>query len=419
MKELAQGVRLHVLPTKKYKTISIKFKFKTALDRDTITKRSLVSRLLETNSQQYPTQTDFQYALSKLYGANFGSGVSKKGLLHIVSLSMSVVNDKYLTDKSVLEEALSFFHSVLFQPNAFQGGFHKETLEREIENLRDDFESIYDNKSEYAALAIQGLYFDQLEQQIPASGRMQDLNNLTPENVYEVYRSMIENDEVDIYVLGDVDEDRINEIFSDFEFEDREEIPEDVFFQNESDHFKVNEEIHDVTQAKLNIAYDTNIYYHNDAYYAGQVFNGLFGGFPHSKLFINVREKESLAYHASSRLDTFRGVMYVQTGIDKDDSKKVIKIVAEQLGAVQQGDFDEETLVQTKEMIKNGLLQSQDSAGGTIERSYAQHLIDNHLTIDEWCERIDAVTKEDVIKVARAVNLKATFLLKGEDKIDE
>lgn len=72
-----------------------------------------------------------------------------------------------------------------------------------------------------------------------------------------------------------------------------------------------------IVQAKLNLAYQTNVYYDEPERFALMVFNGLFGGFPHSKLFMNVREKESLAYYASSSVDTFRGFMSVQTGIDE------------------------------------------------------------------------------------------------------
>src|SRR5690625_7611044 len=54
----------------------------------------------------------------------------------------------------------------------------------------------------------------------------------------------------------------------------------------------------DIQQAKLHLGYRTNSTYQDDDYHALQVFNGVFGGFPSSKLFINVREKNSLAYYA-------------------------------------------------------------------------------------------------------------------------
>jgi len=414
MVELTKGVNLHVIPTEKFKTVSIKLKFKNELNKETITKRSLLSRLIETNSQFYPTQTDFQKALSELYGASFSAGVSKKGLLHIVSFGMSFVNDKFVSNDDVMEKAIQFLHSVLYYPNAYNGSFQKETFNREVDNLSDDFESVYDNKGQYANLALKELYFDAEEQQIPAEGRIEDLENLTPENVYDVYKKMLSNDEVDIYVLGDVAEEEIVQLFRGFEFSERAPLTTELFYNNENIKLKESTEIQPVTQAKLNMAYDTDVYYHTKNYFAGQVFNGLFGGFPHSKLFMNVREKESLAYYASSSLDTFRGVMYVQTGIDKKETQKVLNIVNEQLNDMKQGQFSDEALAQTKAMIKNGLLQSEDNSNSIIERHFALRLVDKDLTIEEWNKKIDEVSKKDVIEAAKSIELRATFLLKGE-----
>ena len=132
---------------------------------------------------------------------------------------------------------------------------------------------------------------------------------------------------------------------------------------------------------------------------------------------MNVREKESLAYYASSSLDTFRGMMTVQTGIDKQKVDQVQEIIALQLKEMQAGNFTEEAVSQTKEMLKNQLFQSEDDPGSVIERVYALQLTKGKmLTIDEWVKRIEKVTKEEIIEVANQVKLKATFFLTAEAK---
>jgi predicted Zn-dependent peptidase len=78
------------------------------------------------------------------------------------------------------------------------------------------------------------------------------------------------------------------------------------------------------------------------------VFNELFGGSPLSKLFMNVREKASLAYYASSSFDTFRGVLKVQAGIDGKNHDQVLAIIAAQLSAIQAGDFTDDLVEQLK-----------------------------------------------------------------------
>lgn len=127
----------------------------------------------------------------------------------------------------------------------------------------------------------------------------------------------MDNDQIDLFVIGDVVEAEVAEIFQNMAFTDRPDQAMPVFYQQAAENI-IREKIlrEPIIQAKLNLGYHTGVYYDQAERIAFMVFNGLFGGFPHSKLFMNVREKESLAYYASSSIDTFRGYLSVQTGID-------------------------------------------------------------------------------------------------------
>lgn len=412
--ELKKGVNLTVIPTTKFKTISIKVVFKTGLTKDIITSRSLLSRLLERNSKRYPTQSKLQQALSNLYGASFGTGVARSGNIHTLSLNMRIVNDQFLAHEQLTNEAIEFLKSVLFEPNVSDDAFDEKTFLREKVNLKDDIESIYDNKQQYAKQAMLTEYFTDIKQSIPIDGDLSDLESLTAEELYQTYKEMLTQDEIEIIVLGDVEDDAMFDLFKSFSFEPRTPVKQDVFYQNERTEFSRKEEVQDVQQAKLNLAYDTGIYYLSDEFFALQVVNGLFGGFPSSKLFMNVREKESLAYYASSRLDTTRAALYVQTGIDKKEADRVIDLVTVQIDDIVAGNFSDESVEQTKEMLKNGLRQSEDSPGQLINSAYSRKLVGSEITIDQWIEKIDNVTREDIRAVAEKIVLRTIFLLKGE-----
>lgn len=417
--QLNEGVHLHVLPTKKYKTIRVMMKFRAPLNKKTITKRAMLANLLETNSKKYPTQTALRSALSNMYGASFGTGVSKKGNTHILSFSLNLVNEKYLSKgDDVLQEGIDFLKEVIFQPNAENGQFNEKTFKREKENLVDYYDSLFDDKQTYASLALQELYFEDVDQQTPSVGSKEDLEEISPASLYEYYQDLLDQDKIDIYVSGDVNEKEIQSAFEQFDFSPRKVTKTSSFYSEPAaSEVKNKTEQQEIIQAKYNLGYTTDIFYHDPMYYAAQVFNGLFGGFPHSKLFMNVREKESLAYYASSSMDTFRGMMTVQTGIDVQKVDQVREIIAVQLKEMQAGNFTDEAISQTKEMLKNQLFQSEDNPGAVIERLYALQLAKgNILSIDEWVARIEEVTKEDIIEVANQVTLKATFFLTAEAK---
>ncbi|WP_034550837.1 EF-P 5-aminopentanol modification-associated protein YfmF [Carnobacterium funditum] len=417
--QLTEGVNLHIIPTEKYKTVRIIIKFRTPLDKENITKRALLSSIIETNSEKYPTQTTLRSELSNLFGAGFGSSVTKKGTVHVLTLSLNVVNEKYLTmGDSILTQSLEFLKEIIFHPNVFEGHFDKDTFIREKENLVDYYDSIADDKQTYANLELQKLFFDEESQKIPSIGTMEDLAEITETSLYDYYKEMIQQDQVDMYVLGDVDENQIINQLKGFPFEPRKSKQQELFYV-QADFEEVNTKIEyqEIKQAKFNLGYTTDIFYLQDNYYAGQLFNGLFGGFPHSKLFVNVREKESLAYYASSSLDTFRGMMIVQTGIDSKKMGQVKEIVTLQLKEMQTGNFTKEDIHQTKQMLKNQLLQSEDNSSAVIERTYSNQLAKNEIiSIKKWMANIEAVTKEEIIEIANQVKLKATFFLSEEVK---
>ncbi|MGK0552104.1 EF-P 5-aminopentanol modification-associated protein YfmF [Enterococcus faecalis] len=419
--KIAEGVNLHVVATEKYKTIRILVRFNTQLNLKTITKRTLLASLLETNSLNYPNQVKLSERLAELYGASFGVGVSKKGNQHWFNLSMQIVNDKYLQATHVLPEAVAFLKEILFYPNIQGAGFELETFAREKENLKSYLESLSEDKQSYASLSLQALYFNQsAAQEIPSFGTLELLAPETPETLAAYYQQMLSEDQVDIFVLGDVKAEEVEPLFQNLPFADRTVASPEIFYQQPIRNVieeRAEQEV--LAQSKLNLGYNTDIYYGDENYFALQVFNGIFGGFPHSKLFMNVREKEHLAYYASSSIDTFRGLMTVQTGIDGQNRNKVLHLIAEELEHVRAGQVSELELAQTKAMLQNQYLLSLDNSGAILEKQYLNTLLpQTALTPAAWLAAMDAVTIEDVQRVAQRVQLQAVFFLEGET-IDE
>jgi predicted Zn-dependent peptidase len=212
-------------------------------------------------------------------------------------------------------------------------------------------------------------------------------------------------------------QEQVQQAFANWEFPVTERQHPDIYY-HQSLLATVNEEVvyEQVTQAKLNMGFQTSVYYGDHRRFALMVFNGLFGGFPHSKLFLNVREKESLAYYASSSVDTFRGLVTVQTGIDGKNRTRVLELVNEQLASLCAGEFTEEEIAQTKAMLRNQFLLSLDSPQALIETAYLnQWLPDTQLTEEEFLTALMAVTKEEIQAVAQDITLQAIFVLDGEE----
>lgn len=418
--EIKNGVNLHVIQTKKYKTIRVLIRFNSILTEATISKRTLLSSILETNSQRYPSQQAMNEFLANLYGTSFGMTVGKKGANHQLSVILNTVNDKYLTTpEDVLGASFEFLNEVIFNPNIKNKLFDQETFEREKSNLIDYIDSVYDDKQSQAALRLQAMFFEEdASQSMPSFGTSEAVAAISVAELTEYYHQMLAEDSVDIFVLGDVDDKRVLELVESFPLQDRPTDVKASFYKDRKiKELVTKEEILPVTQGKLNLAYQTNCYFFDERYFNLMVFNGLFGGFPHSKLFMNVREKESMAYYASSSLDAFRGYVTVQTGIESENKDRVLSLIAEQLLALESGDVSESDLQQTKEMLKNQYVAALDNPGAVIESEFikAQYPQAN-ITKGEWLERLEKVTITDIQEVASTLVLQATYFMKGVDE---
>lgn len=416
------GYNLHLLPTTKFKTIHMVAKFKAPLNKETITKRALIPYLLQQGPKQYPDREQFRKKLDELYGAGLFIDGAKKGNSHILSFRFTVANQQFIANESsILNEAITLFNQIIFEPNVSHDGFDRHIFNREKETLKRRIQSIEDDKMSYANMRLIDEMCESELYRLHVHGYEDDLDQLTAHDLYQYYRELLAEDELDIYILGDFEKEDITSLFTEtFTREAGHKTPkaieESITLRDEP------QEIIDkqsVQQAKLHIGYRTNITFRDEAYFALQVFNGLFGGFPSSKLFINVREKNSLAYYAASRIESHKGLLLVFSGIAPEDYTKAREIIELQMAEMKEGRFSEEDLEETKELIVNQLLETLDNPQGIIEMHYQQVVGERNLSPDKLIDGIRHVTKEEVIEAAAKIAEDTVYLLtsEGEDSV--
>lgn len=412
-------VALTIVPTEKYKSNKIVFKFRAPLERKTVTKRSLLSILLETNSKNYPTQTAFRKQLANLYGANFYTTTAKKGNEHVLTMIFDMIDGQYVSDGDhILEDAFAFIEEALFHPNATNGVFDAETLTREKENLKSSLEGIYDDKIRFASKRLVEEMFQEDEYRFGAAGVLEDIDSITPEDLYTYYLQFITEDTVEIFICGDITKKQVTPLIKKMAFSARPER-KGVFYTKEAPKdVQIIHEKQAINQGKLVLGYQTDTLFGDGDFVALQLANGLLGGFANSKIFINVREKASLAYYASSRIDSFKGFMVISAGIDEVNYEQALNIIQEQIVAMKQGDFTNEELNQTKEMLVNQLLETNDQAQGLIELVYNNVLREADLDLNNWIAKIKATTKEEVVQAINKIKPDTIyFLSKGGEEL--
>ena len=413
---IKNGISARLLKSDKFKTTIVGVLFRTELNKDNVTKNALVPAILRRGTKNYPTMRDISIELENLYGAKFDCGVSKKGELQVLRFYGEAVNDKYLadSDNNTLKLA-EIIKDIIFNPAMVNGKFNEEYLSQEKIKLKNIIESRKNDKVQYALERCYELMAGDEPYGLCEYGDVEKVDAVSNEELIEAYNNMINNFNVDIVVAGNVEESEFNNIVSLFDFAERTTSVELKITDVEPGEVKNVTEEFEINQGKLSLAYRTNVKPNSKEYFDMLVYNGILGSGVQSKLFQNVREKYSLAYYAFSRLDKFKGIMGISSGIEQQNYQKALDTILEQIEDMKKGNITDYEYNTTVKTIENSLNSMKDEQLSLVDFYYGQELINSELSLEDVIENMKKVTVEDVVKVARKVKLDTIYFMKGKE----
>lgn len=413
------GVNLHLLKTNKYKTNLIVINFAFNLEENAVTKIALLPYILKKGTQKYQSLKLIQEKLDLLYGATLNATVFKRGERQIVQFSIEVANNKYISEAvSLLDEAIHLIFELIFNPLVINNSFKEEYLILEKEMLKNRINGIYDDKILYAEYMTIKHMCQNEPYKLNENGKIEDLDTISSANLYDFYNEWLVKAIIDIYFVGDIDQSIIENVIKSniplTQTKERKLMPNLVEVQVG----EIKEVIEEasVSQGKLNIGLRANTSIEADNYIPLLLFNGILGGYAHSKLFVNVREKESMAYYASSRIDSHKGIITIQSGIEVQNYQRSLSVIKKQLESMKSGDITDKELSLTKLVLANQLKELVDKPRHFVDFSYHSALSGRNRTLDVILEQIDKCTINDIVDVAENVKIDTIYFLKGNQE---
>ena len=146
-----------------------------------------------------------------------------------------------------------------------------------------------------------------------------------------------------------------------------------------------------------------------------QIYNLILGGFADSLFFKNIREKHSLCYYISSNFSYYENVLYIRSGITKDNYDKIVDLIKKEMKRVVKGDFSNELLDEAKSTYKSMLITAMDYPANLVN-NYYDNQIDSISLFKDRMDDIDKVSIEDIKKIASKVKMNTIFLFGGDSK---
>ena len=421
--KIKNGITLHTINTDKFKTNLMSVFFTTKLSRENATKNALISLLLRRGSKNIPSQEELSKKLEEMYGGSFDCGLDKIGNNQVFKFYVETINDEFIpqSKEEMWKESLNLMLEITLNPYEENGAFKPEYFEQEKKTLAQLIEGRKDNKAQYALnRCVEEMYSDEAFG-IYKYGTVEDIEKINNKELYEYYKQLLQDCKIDIFVSGNLPQSEEieklieeNENIKNLKEREAEYCPVKLEEKKKTENKeKVIEEALEVNQGKLVLGLDVNIK-DEEQRYGTIVYNTILGGSANSKMFQNVREKAHLAYVASSSYMRHKNTIFINSGIEISNYEKALEIIKEQIKDMEEGKFTEDDLKEAKKVITEGMKTVYDEQDTQITYYFGQEINESKdISVEEYMKKIENVTKEEVIEIAKLVRIDTIYFLKN------
>ena len=412
---LAEGVYLTYLPARKFKTSLLSAQFITPLQEKTASVYALLPAVLRRGTVRYPDMGSLSAELDRLYGTQIDYTIRKKAESQCVGFVASFIDDAFVPGgERLLEPVADLVGELICAPATRSGRFLPEYVEGERTNLVEAIRGVLNDKRDYADLRLLQEMCGSEPYGVSRLGDVKSAEKVSPQRLYSSYTELISTARLELFYCGSAPLDRVEgallRAFSALPRKDIRDLPAALPHAGREEPKRVTEEM-DVTQGKLGMGFSCG----SDDFTALLLGNTLFGGSSNSKLFLNVREKLSLCYYASSLYHRQKGIITVSSGVEFADYQRAYDEILAQLKAVQEGCLEDWELEGAKSTLLNAYTSMGDSQSRLENFYLGQAATGQSDTPEELAEEVRRTTPERIFRAMETVRLDTVYFLKGKE----
>ncbi|MGM9875979.1 MAG: EF-P 5-aminopentanol modification-associated protein YfmF [Bacilli bacterium] len=404
---------LHFIKTDKFKTITIDVNFYRKIKEDEVTKRNLLKMILLDSNNDYKTERELIIESERLYDIKISSSISRIGEFSDLSFQTKFLNEKF-TEEDMNKESIIFFLNLIFNPYIKDNKFIN--IDKQKNKLLQEIISIKDNKVKYSILKLMEKMKDKPYSYNPY-GSTEELDQITGKDLYDYYKKVLNEDQIDIFVLGDFSSQKMKDIFK--------EYFKVTTFKKENKKLLVKElvprkrivkyhEYNKVSQSQLVLLCSLNNLTDFERKYTIKLYSEILGGSSNSILFSKVREEKSYCYYINSGVKAYDNILIINSGMENKNVEPAIKLIRKCLKDINNGKISDDILESSKNTIISSIKTSSDTPSGIINTALSRVLVSSDSTTDR-INNFSKITKEDIIKVSKKVNLHTILTLENKE----
>ncbi len=412
---LGNSAKGYFIKTDRFKTTYISYNFYLPIQRQKVAHFALLPFILTTCSKEYPDFSKLNFKLNKLYSASLSASAEKVGDYQLLKIGISVIDDKYALDgEELVLKAAGLLNSLIFEPLIENNAFSETDVEREkrkaIEHIRADLAE----KRLYARRRlIEEMYKDDIYG-VPKCGTESEVSAITPKSLFAAWKEMLSCASLSVNVIsGTLPQNIFDDVKSRLSAIDRSSAitversrPTRALYAA-----RRVEETMDITQGKLVMGFSADIDPDEQKSAAFTVMCDIFGGGPYSRLFTNVREKQSLCYYCSSSVEKRKGYLIVDSGVESANAKKAESEILRQLEIMKSGNFTDFEFESSKKSIINALRGYGDHQEAMDTWYTIKSSSKNMVSPEDYAKLIAEVDQQSVINAAKTIKLHTVYNL--------
>ncbi len=406
--------KLHLIKNSDFKTIRVKVFFNEPIKKDKITIRNFLASLLVLSNEKYKTKRQVALKCQDLYSCGIGYNICRFGNYSNLSFSMDVLEDKY-TEEGNFKQALEFFSDIIFKPNVVENAFDETYFNIVKNDARVALNSLKEDKGRYSTIRMLEAMDKNSPLSFRTSGYVEDLDNITKESLYEYYKEMLDNDIVDIFVIGNIDFDEIEKLIRlYFPVKVYKKITLDCRLEEKKSNIKrvVQREEDDSNQSKLAIGCRCFGLSDYERSYPLTIYNIILGGGTNSKLFKEVREENSYCYYINSVPNKLDNLLIIRAGISRVNFESVVRMIEDQMIMIRRGKFTDFDMEEAKKMYVSAIDEIKESQNDIIDSYYMMELLGVD-DLETKKKKMLEVTRDEIIAVSKKIKIDTIYLLEG------
>ncbi len=374
---------------------------------------ALLPTVLLRGTTRHPDLRGITMALDDLYGAAVSPLVRRVGDYQTTGLYCGFMDQRFtLPGDRVLEPLADFLQELLFCSPLEGGGFREDFVESEKRNLISSIDCELNDKQTYAMGQLLKRMCREDSFGLPRLGEKEQVAAIDPVGLYRHYQKILLESPIEMFYVGSAPGEEVAALLKPlFDLPGREPAPLAPQTDLRPSPGGEYTETMEVSQGKLCLGFTTPITNRREEFAAMQLLNIIYGGGMTSKLFMNLREKQSLCYSVGSNYYGSKGIVTVSAGIDCGKREQAQQEILRQLELCRQGSFTQEELNAAKQALISSLRATHDSPGA-IEGYYATATLSSlGLTPEAYIQAVSAVTAPQAARAAETLKLHTAYFL--------